>query len=123
MMMRRKGAFQSYRSTNCAPRCRSPFILARYSRSMLNFMNQPNQQLSFANGCLSVAEWAAAALNKLQNRGVLDFDRAMWQFVYTLIQVPLAAPCIAIVPLLPSPSPTAAALGVQGQRVSQANKL
>lgn len=53
---------------------------------MLNFMNQPNQQLSFANGCLSVAEWAAAALNKLQNRGVLDFDRAMWQFVYTLIQ-------------------------------------
>jgi hypothetical protein len=54
---------------------------------MLNFMNQPNQQLTFANGCLSVAEWAAAALNKLQNRGVLDFDRAMWQFIYILMQV------------------------------------
>ncbi len=86
-------------------------------------MNQPNQQLSFANGCLSVAEWAAAALNKLQNRGVLDFDRAMWQFVYTLIQVPSAAARIAIVLLLPSPLPAAAALSVQGQRVSQANKL
>lgn len=53
---------------------------------MLNFMNQPNQQMTFANGCLTLAEWAAAAFSKLQRRGVLDFDRAMWQFVYILIQ-------------------------------------
>ncbi len=57
---------------------------------MLNFMNQPNQQLTFANGCLTLAEWAAAAFNKLQHRNVLDFDRAMWQFIYVLIQVRIA---------------------------------
>ena len=88
---------------------------------MLNFMNQPNQQLSFANGCLSVAEWAAAALNKLQNRGVLDFDRAMWQLIYILIQVQPAAmhyqqrQCHSLA--------YAAALGIQGQRLSQTDKL
>ena len=54
---------------------------------MLNFMNQPNQQMTFANGCLTLAEWAAAAFNKIQRRGALDFDRAMWQFIYILIQV------------------------------------
>ncbi len=60
---------------------------------MLNFMNQPNQQLSFASACMSLAEWAAAAINKLHHRGVLDFDRAMWQFVYILMQVRMRAHC------------------------------
>jgi hypothetical protein len=54
---------------------------------MLLFSNQANQQLSFANGCLTLAEWVASFLEKLKHRGVLDFDRAMWQFVYILIQV------------------------------------
>ncbi len=58
---------------------------------MINFMNQPNQHMSFANGCLSLAEWFAAVFAKLQHRGVLDFDRAMWQFIYILIQVHRAA--------------------------------
>ena len=52
--------------------------------------------MSFANGCLSLAEWLTSVFSKLQHRGVLDFDRAMWQFVYILLQVrcksrPLAA--------------------------------
>jgi hypothetical protein len=58
---------------------------------MINFMNQPNQHMSFANGCLSLAEWLTAVFAKLQHRGVLDFDRAMWQFVYILLQVHCAA--------------------------------
>ena len=60
---------------------------------MLNFMNQPNQQLSFASACMTLAEWAASAISKLRHRGVLDFDRALWQFVYILIQVRIRAHC------------------------------